>query len=130
MAVSVLQPLERAEKVSRVDARFRATDGNIAAIDFGTTFCTLAYVTTQDKNVQALRIDGVMKRVPTAILLKLEDNKPSKPLRPGTQSPIYKVVSVGYTAQQRYAKLTLVQQEEHLYFERTKTMLLHHKVSS
>lgn len=129
MAVPVLQPLERAEKVSRVDTRFRATDGNIAAIDFGTTFCSLAYITAQDKSVQPLKVDGVRTRVPTAILLKLEGIKPSKPLQPGTQSSIYRVINVGYTAQQRYAKLNLDQQDEYLYFERTKTILQHHKVS-
>ena len=44
------------ERISRKDllkkypdaSRFRKTDGNIAAIDFGTTFCSLAFTTEGD----------------------------------------------------------------------------------
>ena len=122
------QPLEKAQKVPRVGTRFRETKGNIAAIDFGTTFCSLAYITKQEGNVITLKSDGIHQRVPTAILLKLEGPKPSTPLKPGMQTPVYRVVDAGYNAQKKYVKMKPDQQQECLYFQRMKMMLQHDKV--
>ena len=46
---------------------------NIAAIDFGTTYCSLAYKTKGDPNLTVLRLDSSnsIQRVPNAILLKI-----------------------------------------------------------
>ena len=45
---------------------------NIAAIDFGTTYCSLAYRTKGDSaGVTVVRLDTSVQRVPNAILLKV-----------------------------------------------------------
>ena len=46
---------------------------NIAAIDFGTTYCSLAYKTIGDPDATVLRLDSSnsIQRVPNAILLKV-----------------------------------------------------------
>ena len=48
---------------------------NIAAIDFGTTYCSLAYKTIGDPDATVLRLDSsnTIQRVPNAILLKVID---------------------------------------------------------
>ena len=44
---------------------------NIAAIDFGTTYCSLAYKTKGDPEVTVMRLDSSVQRIPNAILLKV-----------------------------------------------------------
>ena len=46
---------------------------NIAAIDFGTTYCSLAYKTKGDPGVTVMRLDSSIQRIPNAILLKIVD---------------------------------------------------------
>ena len=79
-------------------------EGNVAAIDFGTTCCSLAYCFTGCA-IESLKINGVYDRVPTAILLKKRQNE------------VINVVDIGFNAQQRYKNLPAGRYEDHLYFE-------------
>ena len=55
--------------------RFSKTDGNIAAIDFGTTFCSLAFATVGDPSlvdmnsveINTIYLNKFHPRVPTAL---------------------------------------------------------------
>ena len=59
--------------------RFSKTDGNIAAIDFGTTFCSLAFATVVNVDpslvdmssveINTISLNKFHPRVPTAILV-------------------------------------------------------------
>ena len=66
-----------AKRIMRENARHpldsRRTTKNIAAIDFGTAFCSVAY-STQDngENVTMLALDTGSEREPTAILFDKE----------------------------------------------------------
>ena len=59
-------------------SRFSKTDGNVAAIDFGTTFCSLAFATVGNPDlvdmrsveINNVRLNGYYTRVPTVILLR------------------------------------------------------------
>ena len=57
-------PSERKQKTE-------ACLSNIAAIDFGTTYCSLAYKTKEDPGVTVVRLDSSVQRVPNAILLRV-----------------------------------------------------------
>ena len=111
------EPLHRAEKIRREDeSGFLKTGGNIAAIDFGTTFCTLAYTTRGDAEVNTLKLGGIHQRVPNAILIhKLVDQ--------------CRVVEFGYRAQDTYAKMRPNDRVSHIYFERMKMILERDEVS-
>ena len=110
------EPLSRSEKIKRVDSGFRTTQGNIAAIDFGTTFCTLAYTTTGDPEVNTLKLDGVHQRVPNAVLIK-------------RQGEVCQVVDFGYRAQETYSKMRSDDRVNHIYFERMKMILKRDEVN-
>ena len=112
------EPLHRAEKVRREDeSGFLKTGGNIAAIDFGTTFCTLAFTTRGDTEVNTLKLGGIHTRVPNAILIqKLVDR--------------CHVVEFGYRAQDAYAKMRPSDRVSHIYFERMKMILERDEVRS
>ena len=110
-------PLHRAEKVKRDDeSGFLKTGGNIAAIDFGTTFCTLAFTTRGDTEVNTIKLGGVHQRVPNAILLRKGADK-------------CRVVDFGYRAQDAYAKMRPSDRVNHIYFERMKMILERDEVS-
>lgn len=115
--------------------RFSKTDGNIAAIDFGTTFCSLAFATVGDPervDMESVDINTVMlnnyyPRVPTAILLK-EASSGSSDVRCSDDDPVsktcdYEVVAFGYEAVNRHSKLKPTERSEYLYFERFKMTL-------
>ena len=110
------KPLSRASIIKRVDSGFRTTQGNIAAIDFGTTFCTLAYTTTGDPEVNTLKLDGVHQRVPNAVLIK-------------RQGEACQVVDFGYRAQETYSKMRSDDRVNHIYFERMKMILKRDEVN-
>ena len=80
---------------------------NIAAIDFGTTFCSLAYTTRGDSEISVLTLCGIYKRVPIAILLEKGVDK-------------CRVVEFGYRAQDAYARLRPNDCVNYIYFEMTK----------
>ena len=69
--------VERASKIRREETTFRQTTGNIAAIDFGTKNCSLAYVTVNDPRaldllggtLPKLPLNETFSRVPTVVLL-------------------------------------------------------------
>ena len=131
----------KAERISRrkleekypTACRFRKTDGNIAAIDFGTTFCTLAFatvgdpdlvVTVQQVEINTLKLNKYYSRVPTAILLK----EAKSAVRDSDDDPVsktcdYEVVAFGYDAVSRHSALKPKERSEYLYFERFKMTL-------
>ena len=133
------------ERISRKDllkkypdaSRFRKTDGNIAAIDFGTTFCSLAFTTEGDAStvkgdngalISTLMlgesVHGYLARVPTAILLKKSASASSRDdLLPVSRTCEYTVVAFGYEAMQMLCSVRRSQRAEYLYFERFKMML-------
>ena len=83
----------KANRISRAElqqkypdaSRFSKTDGNVAAIDFGTTFCSLAFVTvgnpdlvdTRSVEINTVRLNGYYTRVPTVILLRERELEPT-----------------------------------------------------
>ena len=108
------QPLCRARKIRRTDAGYRVTDGNIAAIDFGTTSVSLAYTTKGDDadlvNTLVLNTENYSKRVPNAMLLKKEGRKMT-------------VAAFGNVARKRFTTMRPSQYKEHIYFERIKMLM-------
>ena len=85
----------------------------IAAVDFGTTYTSLAYVLPKDGIVVNILINSkfATERVPTAILLKKESD--------GTLS----VDSFGSEAQKQVAMLNSAEVPGYLYFECFKMQL-------
>lgn len=143
----------KAERISRAKLqaryptakRFRVTDGNIAAIDFGTTYCSLAFATLanassaalEEADISTMKLNEYYERVPTSILLKAsiseavahntqEDN--SDDTTPSVTCP-YEVYSFGYDAMKHHNNLNAVERSEYLYFERFKMSLQHDEVS-
>lgn len=136
----------KAERISRrkleekypTACRFRKTDGNIAAIDFGTTFCSLAFATVGDPElvnmqsveINSLKLNNYYPRVPTAILLK----EAKSVVRDSDDDPVsktcdYEVVAFGYEAVHRHGALKPIERSEYLYFERFKMTLQQDEVT-
>ena len=105
--------VRKTRKVPRSVAGFRKTTGFIAAIDFGTTYCSVAYTLKNEKDFIKLTLDGHHTRVPNAILIERGSHK---------------VDSFGYRAQERFTCLKK-QQEKFMYFERMKMILYRTPVS-
>ena len=63
----------------KIYSPFLATMGNIAAIDFGTANCSIAYCTKEDEDMTLLKLPSQegQVRIPT-ILLVNEDGRPIK----------------------------------------------------
>ena len=101
------------EEVERSSNRsaFRAAK-NIAAIDFGTTGCSLAYRLQNDNGVRFVKLDNEDTRVPTAILV---DEKGE-------------VMCFGKQARKRYASLPMERKKQCFYFHRVKMNLQHDTV--
>ena len=98
---------EVARRVPRRDARCRQPSSNIAAIDFGTANCSLAYIIAgemTDNGPNLLPLHGTVYRVPTAILFRND----------GT------VKAFGDTARKLYRNLDDEQRLEWAYFEQIK----------
>ena len=104
-----------AKRVSREQARFREPSDNIAAIDFGTTNCSLAYVTVGHSEGGPVRLplNTTFYRVPTAVLF----------------TPDGTVVSFGYDGRQEYMNLDDDERLQYAYFEQIKMDLQHDEVS-
>ena len=113
------EPFSRATKTLRVESGFRVTNGNIAAIDFGTTSVSLAYVTRGSEVINAMKIDqGTYGyRVPNAILLKIDSDDSCR------------VEGFGKNAQTRYMQIRRGEHKHYIYFERIKMILKRDKVS-
>ena len=106
---------EVARRVPRKDSGFRVHSGNIAAIDFGTTNCSVAYITVgsgSEEGPRRLPLNTTYHRVPTAILF----------------NPDGTINSFGYDARSEYLSLDDNDRLEYAYFEQIKMNLQHDKV--
>ena len=106
---------EVARRVPRKESGFRIPSGNIAAIDFGTTNCSVAYTTVgsgPEEGPRRLPLNSTHCRVPTAILLKPD----------GT------IDSFGYEARAEYLNLDDQDRLEYAFFEQIKMSLQHDEV--
>ena len=111
-------PFSRADKIPRTDAGYRVTDGNIAAIDFGTTSVSLAFTTKGDDKVSNFILDTEEKstRVPNAVLLKKEEGKKIS------------VAAFGSIARSRFTSMRKNDHSDYIYFERIKMLMKREKV--
>ena len=98
-----------AECIDRIDSAFTSTTRNIAAIDFGTGNCSIAYCTAKDEEITLLKLSSQegQIRVPT-ILLVNDEGKPIK---------------FGNRALREYGRLDPDEQMKHHLFERIKLAL-------
>ena len=99
-----------AKRVSRTNVGWRQPSPNIAAIDFGTTNCSLAYILPGKMPAHGpnmLPFHGTVHRVPTAILFNKDGS----------------VKAFGATARKKYRTLKGEQLLEHAYFEQIKMNL-------
>ena len=118
------EPLSRAAKIPREETGCsQSTNGNIAAIDFGTSSVSVAYITDGDrieKGVNTLALEyssnSTVTRAPNAILLSKE----------GTEC---KIAAFGETAQKRFSDMKEGERCHHIYFERIKMLMKRDNVS-
>lgn len=110
------EPFLTAEPVPQKQSAYRKTNGNIAAIDFGTTSVSLAYTTYGSSDVNTLPLDttNMDTRITNGILL---ETKPD-----GS----YGVASFGHNARGVYSKVR--NRENYVYFERIKMLMKREKV--
>ena len=104
-----------AKCIPRKKSGFRVHSGNIAAIDFGTTNCSVAYTTVgsgTEEDPRLLPLNSTYYRVPTAILFK----------------PDGSIDSFGYDARAEYLNLANEDRLDYAYFEQIKMNLQHDKV--
>lgn len=85
---------------------------NIAAIDFGTTSCSLAYCLKGDTTIHMLKLSAEDNRVPSTILV----------------DPSGTVTEFGKNARRKYAQLPSDQQQHYKLFSGVKMNLQHDKV--
>ena len=88
----------------------------IAAVDFGTTFCSLAYSLSNKEAVSLIELNPSQTRVPTSLLLQR------------TADGTLQVRDFGFEAQSEATKLIGDECANHVYFELVK-MLLYNTVS-
>ena len=103
---------EVAKRIPRKKSGFRVPTGKIAAIDFGTTNCSIAYTTGPKEDPRRLPLNSTFSRVPTAILFKPD----------GT------IDSFGFDARSEYLNLDKAERLEYAYFEQIKMNLQHDEV--
>ena len=108
--------LSRGKVVPRMKSGFRKPVDNIAAIDFGTTFVSLAYKTAGDEKITTFKLTDVYTRVPNALLLRKTGEK-------------LEVVKFGYRAQEEYSRIRSSDRQNYCYFERMKILLERGKVT-
>lgn len=104
-----------AQRIPRRDTGYFVSPDYIAAIDFGTTNCSVAYILPGEMGEQGpimLPFDGTVYRVPTAILFNKEG----------------KVDAFGVTARTLYRGLDGQEKLECAYFEQIKMNLQHEEV--
>ena len=105
----------------RVMADACALPKRVAAIDFGTGSCSLAYTLGQDDKILTIPLSSDLDspRVPTAILLEKKSDS------------TIRVLSFGIQAQESISKINIDSMpDEIIYFECFKMMLFHEAVSS
>ena len=95
----------------------------IAAIDFGTTFCSLAYTLPHEDTVNFVELNKHQHctRVPTAILLQKQT------VAGGTQE-LMMIRDFGFEAQSQTSTLLNEERPDHIYFELVKMLLYNDKV--
>ena len=118
--MSYKSPLSKAKSVAIDDNQSTESNGNIVAIDFGTTSVSLAYVTKGDEKINTFPfgVDDKAARVPNAFLLERgDDHKIS-------------VVAFGNNAKTKFSSLTKssIAQDNLIYFERIKMLMKRSKV--
>ena len=95
----------------------------IAAIDFGTTFCSLAYNLPSEDAVNFVELNSPYQhRVPTAILLQKQE---------AIADGIPKLIMIrnfGFDAQSTTTELLDKERPKHIYFELVKMLLYNDKV--
>ena len=103
-----------AKHIPRMRSGFRVPSGNIAAIDFGTTNCSVAYtiVGSRPEGPQRLLLNDTHCHVPTAILFM----------------PDGSIHSFGYKARAMYLNLVDFMWLKCAYFEQIKMTLQHDEV--
>ena len=108
----IYKPLSRAVKVPRTAAGYRVTDGNIAAIEFGTSV-SLALTTKGHDQAFTFILDSEERstRVPNAVLLKKGQGE-------------VKVEAFGSIAKNKFALLRPSHHKEFIYFERIKMSVM------
>ena len=108
--------------INRAEATKVKINGNIAAIDFGTTYCSIAYTTEDTDDINSLKLNEYHARVPTAILLYKGKDADDKHIG-------VSVNSFGYFAQKNYQTIRASNRDKVLYFERMKMNLQHDQVT-
>ena len=103
----------KARKIPRSDADFRRSSPYVAAIDFRSTYCSVAYALEGEKEIIKLPLDGPNTRVPNSILIEKKSST---------------VDAFGHGAQHRFSQLK-EQQENYLLFEKIKMILYRSQVS-
>ena len=101
-------------KISRTEAAYRVADGNIAAIDFGTSSISLAYTTKGDDKISMIPLE-TEKRKPRALNTIL--------LRKVKSEEKITVEALGGKARQIYERKRKAEYSECIYFERIKMLL-------
>ena len=107
---------QRAVK-GRQEVRDRKRIQPIAAIDFGTTFCSLAYTLSDDDTVNLIELNPHHQRVPTAILLRKQG------LAADRDTPQLVIQKFGFEAQNGTITLTEEERPHYVYFELVKMLL-------
>ena len=96
----------------------------IAAIDFGTTFCALAFGTNSSHSaIRNLKLNEVFLRVPTAILLRQRNGSDSIVNGGLVHSPQYDVLHFGYHAQDEHKMMRKQDRAKSMYFKHFKMNL-------
>lgn len=91
----------------------RTTECNIAAIDFGTTHCSVAYCMAGSNSVSLLPLDSNGNfRVPSSILIDSDFN----------------IKAFGHHARKAYSALPTEKKKTHYYFKELKMQLQHDEV--
>ena len=109
VSLTMAKPLSRGKAVPKTESDFIASESNVAAIDFGTTYCSLAYMTRGDEKVSPFKLSHVFTRVLNALLLRKTGD-------------ILEVAQFGYRAQEEYSRLRHADHLNYLYFERMKIL--------
>ncbi len=105
-----------ARQIQRSETKFRVPSKNVAAIDFGTTHCSVAYITESDsfeRGPQTLLLNTGHHRVPTAVLF----------------NPDGSLLYFGHDARMEYLNLDDDQRPDYIYFEQMKMKLQLDEVS-
>ena len=107
------EPLVRAKKVLANCSYYDGGKKCVAAIDFGTTCCTVEYKTSWSKDIQCYRFERIYTRVPNAVMIGIQNDGKIT------------VESYGLAAQREYNHRGTGTHPagDMIYFERIKMML-------